>query len=107
MLVASSSIHAGTDIDVSVVWDPEGLRLSVRDYLPAGSSHGSCDLGLHGRLLTVLAGLSRSFGVLPTADGGKVVWAVFDTSWLRPGTSNKARGYAQRPATSNDIVKAI
>jgi hypothetical protein len=107
VLVASSSIHAGTDIDVSVVWDREGLRLSVRDYRPAGSSHGSCDLRLHGRLLTVLAGLSRSFGVLPTADGGKVVWAVFDASQLRPGTSDKARGYAERPATSTDIVTAI
>ena len=107
VLVASSSIHAGTDIDVSVVWDREGLRLSVRDYRPARSSHRSCDLRLHGRLLTVLAGLSRSFGVLPTADGGKVVWAVFDASQLRPGTSDKARGYAERPATSTDIVTAI
>src|ERR1019366_1176746 len=30
-LVASSSINAGTDIDLSVVWNREALRLTVRD----------------------------------------------------------------------------
>jgi hypothetical protein len=106
VLVASSSTHAGTDIEVCIVWDREGLRLSVRDYRPVGSSFGPRDLDVHGRLLIVLAGLSRSFGVLPTADGGKVVWAVFDASPLRPGTGNRTRGYKQLPATGTDIVRA-
>jgi hypothetical protein len=90
-LVASSSIHAGTDIDLSVAWDREALRVSVRDYRPAGSSRGPCDLG-HRRLLAVLAGLSRSFGVPPTADGGKVFWAIFDASQSRPGARSRTRG---------------
>jgi hypothetical protein len=43
-------------------------------------------LDLRGRKLTVVAGLSRAFGVLPTADGGKAVWAVLDAP--RPRLSN-------------------
>jgi hypothetical protein len=87
-LVASSSIHAGTDIDLSVVWDRESLRLTVRDHGPAMSGHIPSDAALQGRGLTVVAGLSRAFGVLPTDDGGKVVWAVLKTSGLalRPAT---------------------
>jgi hypothetical protein len=65
-LVASLSINAGNDIDLSVSWNRGALRLTVRDHGPA----------LPG--LTVLAGLSRGFGVLPTADGGRVVWAVLE-----------------------------
>jgi len=30
------------------------------------------------RGLATLAGVSRAHGVLPAADGGKVVWAVLD-----------------------------
>jgi hypothetical protein len=75
-LVASSSINAGTDIDLSVVWDLGALRLTVRDHGPALPGQRPSLLYLHGRRLTVVAGLSRAFGVLPTADGGKVVWAV-------------------------------
>ena len=82
-LVASSSIHVGTDIDLSVVCDRESLRLAVRDYGPAlRSGQMSTDAALQGRGLTVVAGLSRAFGVLPTDDGGKVVWAVLKTSGL-------------------------
>jgi hypothetical protein len=88
-LVASSSIHVGTDIDLSVVCDRESLRLAVRDYGPAlRSGHMPTDAALQGRGLTVVAGLSRAFGVLPTDDGGKVVWAVL-----------KAPGVGVRPAT--------
>jgi hypothetical protein len=86
-LVASSSINAGTDIDLSVVWDLGALRLTVRDHGPALPGQRPSLLYLHGRRLTVVAGLSRAFGVLPTADGGKVVWAVLDAP--RPRLSDR------------------
>jgi hypothetical protein len=78
-LVASSSLHAGTAIDLSVSWNAGALRLSVRDHGPARSGQGLSDPDLQGRGLTVaVAGLSRTFGVLPTADGGQAVWAVLE-----------------------------
>jgi len=87
-LVASSSMNAGTHMDLCVVWDFGALRLTVRDHGPGRPDQSDSVLDLHGRRLTVVAGLSRAFGVLPTHDGGKVVWAVLDaprppqlTSW--------------------------
>jgi hypothetical protein len=85
-LVSSSSIDAGTDIDVSVVWDRGALRLTVLDHGPARPNQCPSVRDLHRRALTVVAGLSRSFGVLPTADGGKVVWAVLDAPQPRSST---------------------
>ena len=87
-LVASSSMNAGTDIDVSVVWDRGVLRLAVRDHGPGMAEQRDRVLDLHGRRLTVVAGLSRAFGVLPTADGGKVVWAVLDAPRSSQSTSS-------------------
>jgi hypothetical protein len=77
-LVASSTINAGTNIEVSVAWDQGALRLAVRDHGPGLPGQRSSSIYLHGRRLTVVAGLSRTFGVLPAADGGKVVWAVIE-----------------------------
>ena len=77
-LVASSSVHTGTDIDLSVAWNLGNLRLTVRDHGPGLPGQRFSVFDLHGRGLTVVAGLSRTFGVLPAADGGKVVWAVLD-----------------------------
>jgi len=90
-LVASSTVHAGTAIDLSVVWDRGALRLTVRDHGSALPAQRPAELGLHGRGLTVVAGLSRAFGVMPTADGGKVVWAVLEA--LRPGPSSRHIAY--------------
>lgn len=84
-LVTNSATYAGTDIVLSVAWNLGALRLAVRDNssrLPR-QSHSALDL--HGRGLTIVAGLSRAFGVLPTTDGGKVVWAVLDA--LQPRSS--------------------
>jgi hypothetical protein len=77
-LVASSSVDAGTDIDLSVAWNLGALRLTVRDHGPGLPGQEHSVPHLRGRGLTVVAGLSRSFGVIPTADGGKVVWAVLE-----------------------------
>jgi len=77
-LVTNSTMHAGTEIDVSVAWDRRALRLTVRDHSPGLPRQRHAGLEVHGRGLAIVAGLSRAFGVLPAADGGKVVWAVLD-----------------------------
>ena len=94
-LVTNSMIHAGTDIALSVAWNAGALRLTVRDNSPGLPHQRYSTPDLHGRGLTIVAGLSRAFGVLPTADGGKVVWAVFDAP--RPGPSTSPR--RSEPAT--------
>jgi hypothetical protein len=87
-LVARSSMNAGTAIDLSVAWNAGALRLSVQDHGPARSGQQPSDPGLQGRGLTVaVATLSRAFGVLPTAAGGKVLWAVLDAPHQRRSTS--------------------
>jgi hypothetical protein len=86
-LVTNSTVHAGTDIDLSLAWNLGGLRLTVRDNSPDLPRPRYSQLGLHGRGLTVVAGLSRAVGVLPTANGGKVVWAVLNAGRPRPPTS--------------------
>ena len=78
-LVARSSLNAGTAIDLSVSWNAGTLRLTVRDHGPVRPGQRRSDPAVQRRGLTVaVSGLSRAFGVLPTADGGDVVWAVFD-----------------------------
>jgi hypothetical protein len=83
-LVANST-HTGTDIDVSVAWDRGALRLTVRDNSPDRPRQPYSHLDPYARRLSVVAVLSRAFGVLPTADGGKIVWAVLNAA--RPSSS--------------------
>ena len=107
-LVASSSVNVGTDIDLSVTWDRGALRLTVQDHGPAPSSRQPHPhLDPHARVLAVVAGLSRAFGVLPTADGGKVVWAVLNAPQPRPSTSNQMSNSKDEPVENASIVKAI
>ena len=89
-LVMSSTGNAGTDIDVSVAWHRGALRLSVRDYSPSFARQRYLALGPHGPELTVVAGLTRAFGVLPAAHGGGLVWAVL-TPRPRPTTRRPRR----------------
>ena len=91
-LVANSSVNAGTDVDLSVVWDCGALRLTVRDHGPGLPGQLSSVLDLCGRRLAVVAGLSRTFGVLPTADGGKAVWAVLEAPRPRLSTRRTRSG---------------
>jgi hypothetical protein len=77
-LVTNSTMYAGSDINLSVVWHHGALRLTVRDDSPRLPLLRYSALDLHGRGLTIVAGLSRAYGALPTSDGGKVVWAVID-----------------------------
>ena len=79
-LVTNSAVHAGTDISVSVAAGAGAVRVTVRDDSPELPRKQNAGLGLHGRGLIIVAGFSRDFGVLPTAEGGKVVWAVLDAN---------------------------
>jgi hypothetical protein len=105
-LVASSSVHAGTDIDLSVVWDRGALRLTVGDHGPAQTGQPPAPK-LHGRGPSVIASLSRAFGVLPAADGGNVVWTVLEAPMPSPSagkhTSNLGPGQVKSPG----IAKAV
>ena len=79
-LVTNSTIHAGTDIVLSVAWNLDALRLTVRDECPDLPRQWYSQSDLNGRGLSIVSGLSRADGFLPTADGGKVVWAVLNAS---------------------------
>jgi len=76
--VTCSLLDAGTDIDLSLVWNLGALRLTVRDHGPSVPGRQHPGRELHEGHLTLVARLSRAFGSLPTADGGKVLWAVLD-----------------------------
>ena len=106
-LVACSTINAGTDVELSVTWDRGALRLTVQDHGPALPDQRPSGLDLHGRGLTVVGGLSRAFGVLPTEDGGKVVWAVLEAPGPRPSTINKMGKSTPEPVQGAGIVKAV
>jgi hypothetical protein len=86
-LVTNSTIHARTDIALSVTWSLDALRLTVRDNSPELPRQGYSQSDLHGRGLSLVAGLSRAYGVLLTADGGKVVWAVLNAARPHQETS--------------------
>jgi hypothetical protein len=97
-LVASSANQAGSDIDISVVWDRAAerwdlgiLRMTVRDRGPKDAAPTNQVLELEGRRRTVVAGTSRAFGVLPTADGGRTVWAVLEAPMPRPSAAPAGR----------------
>ena len=67
--------------------EPGGLRLTVRDNSPELPRQRFSQFDLHGRGLSVVSSRSRAYGVLPTADGGKVVWAVLNAARPLPPTS--------------------
>ena len=106
-LVMSSTVNAGTDIDVSVAWHLGALRLSVRDYSPTFGRQRHSTLSLHGPGLAVVAGLTRAFGVLPTADGGTLVWAVLDAARPRPTTSRPRRAPGDAIRKSPGFTDAV
>jgi hypothetical protein len=86
-LVANSTMNAGTRIEVSIVWDRGAVRLAVRDHGPALPGQRPSNLDLHRRRLSVVAVLSRAFGLLPTADGGTLAWAVLEAPRPRLSSS--------------------
>jgi hypothetical protein len=90
-LVSRSSINAGTDIEVSVAWSLGALRVTVRDHGLALAGQQP-DPDLHQGEPAVVAGLARAHGVTPTADGGKVAWAVLDAPRTLPLAGLPHRG---------------
>jgi hypothetical protein len=58
------------------------------------------------RGLTAVAGLFRSFGVLPTDDGGQVVWAVLEASRLQPSPGNESGNSRPKPVKAG-FLEAI
>jgi len=103
----SSTVNAGTDIDVSIACHLEALRLSVRDYSPSFGRQRYSALDLHGPGVSVVAGLSRAFGVLPTTGGGTLVWAVLDATRPRPTTSRPRRVPADAIRKSPRFTDAV
>jgi hypothetical protein len=99
-LMTNSTVHAGTDIDVSVAWNLETLRLTVRNNRPNLPRQRYTHFDLYGSRLTAVAGLSRAFGVLPTADGGEVVWAVLNAVQPSPRTGRRRLEPATAPQAS-------
>jgi hypothetical protein len=93
--LVASSVNAGTDIDLSVAWEDGALRLTVQDRRPAQPGKGQSESDLSGRGRTVVAGLSRAFGVLPTANTGNVLWAVLEAP--RRPKSSKRDSSASKP----------
>jgi len=100
-LVTNSTVHAGTDIALSVAWSQGALRVTVRDNSPDLPLQRYARFDVNGRGLWVVSGLSRAFGVLPTADGGKVVWAVLNAARPRPPTSPRVRSLPHSDSPSH------
>ena len=83
-LATNALRHTGTDLEVLLASDGEGvLRVGVRDRVgvPPSTRTVPAD-SLGGRGLHIVETVSRCAGALPTADGGKVVWAT-----VTPGDS--------------------
>ena len=98
--LVANSMHTGTHINVSVAWNLGVLRLCVRDDGPDHQRPRYSHTDPLGRTLSVVAVLSRAFGVLPTSDGGKVIWAVLNAARPRSPTSPGS----PEPATSNPAI---
>ena len=96
-LVTSSTMQATTGLDVSLAWNLGALRLTVRDNSPDLPRARYSHFDLYGSRVTAVAGISRAFGVLPTADGGKVAWAVLNAARPRIPTGRRR----PEPATAH------
>ena len=78
-LVTNALLHASPGIDLSLAYHGTTLRLAVRDRSSRGPLRREPGVEqTTGRGLTLVESLVRTWGVLPTAAGGKVVWAVLD-----------------------------
>lgn len=75
--VTNGVLHAGTNLEVRLAGLNGLLHVSVRDGQSERPRLGRPDEErLGGRGLALVERLTRAWGCLPTADGGKVVWAV-------------------------------
>lgn len=95
-LVTNSTVYAGSEIVLSVALGPRAVRLTVPDKSPDLLRPRKARLGSHGRGLTIVAGSSRDFGVMPTADGGKLVWAILEDPPALPAPIHEVDGSTRR-----------
>jgi hypothetical protein len=80
-LVTHAMLYADSDLLVTVARCGSQLRVSVRDANRTNPQLAELDPARIGhRGLMLVAAVSESWGVLPTRDGGKVVWAVLTTN---------------------------
>jgi hypothetical protein len=78
-LVTNGLRHDVTDLDLALARHGGILRLALRDNSAEPARQQLPDLeSVSGRALALVGACSRAWGVLPTADGGKVVWAVLE-----------------------------
>jgi anti-sigma regulatory factor (Ser/Thr protein kinase) len=93
-LVGNALQHGdGEPIDVRVSLSRMGLRVSVTDTAPPSSLPTHQTGQITG--IRVLAQLSKSWGVLPTQSGGKIVWCLLhnpDDPASEPSDANSALG---------------
>jgi hypothetical protein len=78
-LVTDAISEVRSDIELTVSWHRRAIRIAVRDGGPDPPAQGP-DGGAPRPGLTAVTRLSQAYGVLPSADGGRVVWAVLDAS---------------------------
>lgn len=83
-LVTNAVLHAHTSVELTVSHCPGRLRVAVKDgdeMRPANAWSTVQEGALpptSGRGLLLVSSVCRAWGVYPTADDGKVVWAVLD-----------------------------
>lgn len=93
-LVTNAVLHADTAVQLTVSRCPGRVRIAVQDgdeTRPATTwttvSEGT--LSRSGRGLLLVSSVCRAWGVYPTADDGKVVWAVLDEEAAAAGPSRR------------------
>lgn len=82
-IVTNAVLHAHTPVRLTVSRCSGRLRIAVQDERDddaavAARSARELELSGSGRGLLLVSSVCRAWGVYPTADGGKVVWAVLD-----------------------------
>lgn len=77
-LATNALRHARSDFQVTVATNGATmLRVAVRDHLAVAPTTRTPSVdGAGGRGLLVVQGVASGVGALPTADGGKLVWAT-------------------------------
>ncbi|MFP5345589.1 MAG: ATP-binding protein [Actinomycetes bacterium] len=76
-LVTNAVVHAGTSLEVTLARIDSWLRLAVRDgSATPPSPQPSSDYRRAGRGLLIVDRLAYAWGHVPSADGGKILWAV-------------------------------
>ena len=94
-LATNAMVHACTSFTVILCAFEESVRVEVSDGSPLEPSVVAArSLDTNGRGVAIVQALSRDWGVLSRASGGKSVWAQFDID--RPSTRSVATRFARQ-----------